>query len=65
MGYYTELKCKANIKPEHREKIRMIVFEDTKWGDLFNHNFVTLWRSDLIPFGENKLFKYEIFDGVF
>ena len=64
MGYYKNLHAKAIIKPEHREKVRMVVFEDTKWGDLFNHTFVTMWRSDLIPFGENKLFKYEIWDGA-
>jgi len=64
MGYYTELKSKSIIKPEYRESVRKVVFEDVKWGDLFNHSFVSLWRADLIPFGENKLGLDEIFDGV-
>jgi len=64
MGYYTDLHCKAIIKPEYRDTIKKIVFEYASWKDFFDHDFVELPRADLIPFGENKLKQSEIFDGI-
>jgi len=64
MGYYTDLHCKAIIKPEHRAAIQKIVFENSSWKEYFTHDFVELQRADLIPFGDAKLKPSEIFDGT-
>lgn len=64
MGYYTDLHTTAIIKPGHRDNIKKVVFDNVSWNDLYSHPFVKLWRSALIPFGENKLKKEEIFDGT-